>query len=947
MVSALEISADSGDLDEATTIVSDVSMSDISDGSDSSINPGDSNNGIDSDIGNDIMDEKMACHSKGLSDEEKLDIRWGIDRNVYTRNETIEIRVYDKNGPLEIDIDVYLNDEYYGSITTYCNEEDGVPYIPLGNLNLGLNNITVVYEDEYHYPFNQTENFTLYETRAYLIYPDELKAPYFDMPLGFNKTLDVYLVDGFDQEKSIDEKFNLTLYSYRENEYLKGYNFTSKGSVDYASLINGTGEYIIRANYGGSSDYKYAPTSFAENVNCYNVVTEIIINDTFYIPNDGFEFSVYLINSFEKNILDKTFNVLVRGGGSTVLVDENITGSKTFKIKASKIPAYVHSLTITSVFGKEGFNYSYYREYLFFLLEDSRTKTEIDSNLPSVVIGNPVKTDIILRAKDHENKQAIRGYLDVYSNDNYLTTVLTSNESYAPISLNLSKGLHNLTFVYNGSKEYQPVTYSILAKVYNWESKIKVKCDDIIVGDTAIASFNLYNVNSGKSLNKTFSVYLYLITETGSFMYMDGRSISNGNISYSDLPAGDYRINAVYKEKGYSYSPCETDAYFTVYDKDTKISFDRYIFPENEVVVFNLSLCDMLDGPINGTLHIDFNGTGYTVNAREEGSFLNLGKLSAGDYSISSRFDGDDEFNACNRTYQFRVLECPIIKIEAGDVLKGRSERVNITFTDANGNPLDYKMLNIHVVCEDDNTYAKIVGKESFLIKNITKNYIIHADNFEGMPYSSLEYYPVNAYASIRPIQKMATVIHAPNMETTAVDTASDGRVGEYFNVVLRDSSGKALEGKAVQIGFNGKIYNRTTDEKGSCRLQINLPRVDLYTFAVCFLGDDDYNGSFQVACIDVKAQTPELTASAKSFKASAKTKTLTATFKTENGNGVRGKKLTFTINGKSYTGTTDAKGVVSVKISLTKKGSYTCIAKYQGDSTYKATSTKFNVKIV
>ncbi|MBR5503508.1 MAG: Ig-like domain-containing protein, partial [Methanobrevibacter sp.] len=90
----------------------------------------------------------------------------------------------------------------------------------------------------------------------------------------------------------------------------------------------------------------------------------------------------------------------------------------------------------------------------------------------------------------------------------------------------------------------------------------------------------------------------------------------------------------------------------------------------------------------------------------------------------------------------------------------------------------------------------------------------------------------------------------------------------------------------------------------------------------------------------------PKLTAPAKTYKASAKTKSLTATFKSANGNAISGKKISFTINGKTYTATTNSKGVATVKISLNKKGTYSATAKYAGDGMYKETSTKFKVKI-
>ena len=184
------------------------------------------------------------------------------------------------------------------------------------------------------------------------------------------------------------------------------------------------------------------------------------------------------------------------------------------------------------------------------------------------------------------------------------------------------------------------------------------------------------------------------------------------------------------------------------------------------------------------------------------------------------------------------------------------------------------------------------------------------------------------------------------DLTTTAINTAIDGRNGKYFEFTLADSKGNPLSDKAIQIGFNGKIYNRTTNETGGAKLQINLAYVNYYTFAICFLGDDNYNASFVVAKINVTAQKAKLTTSSKTYKASAKTKTLSATFKSSLGNPISGKKISFTVNGKTYTAQTNSKGVASVKVSLSKKGTYSFTAKYAGDKTYAAISTKGTLKL-
>ena len=194
--------------------------------------------------------------------------------------------------------------------------------------------------------------------------------------------------------------------------------------------------------------------------------------------------------------------------------------------------------------------------------------------------------------------------------------------------------------------------------------------------------------------------------------------------------------------------------------------------------------------------------------------------------------------------------------------------------------------------------------------------------------------------------EKLATVIEYEDMNTTAIDSSIEPGTGKYFEITLRDSNGVALANKDVQFGFNGKIYNKTTDDQGIARLQINLQRADIYTFAVSFQGDDAYNGSFAVAKITVKKQTPTLTVPNKSYKASAKTKTLTATFKSASGKVVANKKVSFTVNGKTYTATTNDKGVASVNVSLSTKKTYSFTAKFAGDNTYAAITKTAKVTI-
>lgn len=281
----------------------------------------------------------------------------------------------------------------------------------------------------------------------------------------------------------------------------------------------------------------------------------------------------------------------------------------------------------------------------------------------------------------------------------------------------------------------------------------------------------------------------------------------------------------------------------------------------------------------------------------------------------------------------------------------GSSVTVTVTVKDLDGKAIANAPITATVNGAEQNMTADKDGKAVIALKGNSTVEVKYTDPLNNATASSSMSVTVieNLVEKIIEVipNRTATVIEYSNMTTKSVVVGVDGRIGEYFYATLKDINGKPLANKSMGIGFNGKIYPKTTDENGRIKLQINLKVAGKYTFAIAFLGDDNYTGSFEVALITVTAQTPKLTAPAKTYKASAKTKTLTATLKTAHGNVVKGKVISFTVNGKTYKGTTNAKGVASVKVSLSKKGTYSCTAKYAGDDVLKATSRKFNVKIV
>ena len=338
------------------------------------------------------------------------------------------------------------------------------------------------------------------------------------------------------------------------------------------------------------------------------------------------------------------------------------------------------------------------------------------------------------------------------------------------------------------------------------------------------------------------------------------------------------------------------------------------------------------------------SGQNYTLGSDEDGLFKFNLNLSQGTYGFDMNFLEDEVYSQSDLSFIVNVLrkDSPNIFIEKDSL--NVYETLNILLKDNDGNGIANKLLRIIV---SDNR-----GNEETLYAETNDDGIVDLTDLTSGIYNlsvfleNDEEYNDASFNSNFSVSRKETQIIYQNMTTTAVDVDTDGRIGKFFFITLKDKEGNALANKFIQIGFNGNVYDRVTDENGSAKLQINLKYAGTYTFAVAYLGDDEYNGSFIVAKILVNKQKGSLTVPAKTYKASAKTKTITATFKSASGKAVKGKKITFTVNGKTYTATTDSNGLAKVNVSLSKKGTYSFTAKFAGNNMYAAISKTAKVVI-
>lgn len=705
--------------------------------------------------------------------------------------------------------------------------------------------------------------------------------------------------------------------------YLNGQLAATATSVegDYSDVAISNlklGANEIKVEYEGSDRYEPYSTSF-------NLSYKKNTKFTYDIPQVAFLAQNF---TFKANLTDIDGNVL--GDGFTVNVNDRNLFNVSFdtvsdrKVVIEGIKKGYYEV-IFNFTGSDNYNPSH--EFAYFTLYSNDTVIELSYDGP--VEGDTATVNVIL--KNPDAALILNGLVDIYFDDDYVTTVTTSSLSKVTIN-GLKNGYNKVDAVYRGNETFAPSNATIFVKsniptTVVAESKFTLDID----GDKAIAV--LSDLNDVPIANASVKAIVNgqeqnLTTDASGSVSVDIKDNDTVKFIYTD--EDNVTISAVAR-----------------YIKETKVIPDPVVpssefaleMGESEIKVILTKEGEAVSGAV---VTVDVDGALSNKTTDANGSFIVPIEENS---TVKLTYVEDNGAILESSAQVFDKAVIPVLPNGSFDIVANETE-VKAILLDKDGKAISGATVSVEY---DGNVSDMTTDADGSIVIPIVANATLKLTYLEDdgakLIYVTQVIYN-NATVEVPVVvERQSTNIICKNMTTKAV-AVPDGRVGEWFTFTLVDGNGNPLAGKAIAIGFNGKVYNKTTNATGEARLQINLAKVGKYTFVVAFLGDDEYNGTMAAAFVNVTQHVPKLTASAKSFKASAKTKTISATFKTANGNAISGKKISFTVNGKTYTAKTNSKGVASVKIALTKKGTYTAAAKFAGDNTYKATSTKFKVTI-
>ena len=318
---------------------------------------------------------------------------------------------------------------------------------------------------------------------------------------------------------------------------------------------------------------------------------------------------------------------------------------------------------------------------------------------------------------------------------------------------------------------------------------------------------------------------------------------------------------------------------------------------------------------IDGSSQYFMNGT--WVNAPSEGIVCSIKVYTVEDNRQNSTLITPDRIIGVNDAiygydYQF------ILKDENGTAIANKEVQVSF-----NGNE--------QTVTTDENGWgtARVKADEEGI-------YDVEV-TFEG----DTEYYGISQSATIKLIKQKTSFV-APDRTVYVRDMSR----GYKYSAILKDNYGKPLANKKVLFIFNGEKQVTYTDENGWATVTLKADTAGTQTVTIKFAGDRCYQETSTTRTIKIVREPSKLTVSEKSFNAANKNKKVTATLKSKSGNPIYGAKVTLTVNGKTYSATTNSIGAAVFNIDLTKLGIFDAVVKFAESRFYAATSTTSKITV-
>jgi predicted outer membrane repeat protein len=434
-----------------------------------------------------------------------------------------------------------------------------------------------------------------------------------------------------------------------------------------------------------------------------------------------------------------------------------------------------------------------------------------------------------------------------------------------------------------------------------------------VTGSNITAHYNetiIYNAtfldSNGNYLSKGTEVSFNIDGKIRNKTICDDKGLASLNISNYEV--GEYIITATNTVTG-------ENAINTI--NITKSESDLVVIAHNiSVSEVNAVIADIvLPGYVTGNVNVTVANktTAYDIQTSEHTSrggktvmFIRNNGLESGEYNITAVYEGDRNYKASNGSSIFSVSAKKDLILNASTFTIGENVTVFVTgFENATG--------NITVTAGDNNYISSIMMSMAFVSipksdKNITAYIYYPGDDKYNNASTTVDIIAkkdLNLTAIAEPVTvgENATIIITGFENATGNVMVIAGR--GFYNVTIINGTAKAIT----------KELNNTT------------------TAYILYLGDDNYNMAFTSVNITVNPKSDVVIVAENVTKYYSGPERFVANIYDPEGNPLVNKSVNITINGVTYTRTTDDNGTVSLAIRL-------------GSGTYTVTTTVDNTTV-
>lgn len=173
-------------------------------------------------------------------------------------------------------------------------------------------------------------------------------------------------------------------------------------------------------------------------------------------------------------------------------------------------------------------------------------------------------------------------------------------------------------------------------------------------------------------------------------------------------------------------------------------------------------------------------------------------ELPSKKYILNVIFEGDDDFNQFNTTFNINVLKMDsVIKPVSTTVINGNYFYAHLT--DINGNPITGASVTYNINGKKYTSNTNSNGRSGFKINLAGNSYSLNID------YDGNEYY-----------NSISQTIDLIVRSTTSLVVGNSILLTEgYLRIYLKSSDYGAISGKKVKITINDKVFTKKTNSEG------------------------------------------------------------------------------------------------------------------------------------